>query len=231
MVVLLCLLAFGFETGESLEYEAKYSFLSVGKMTLAVPAESVLGSDTVYHFMSEIVSNPKYGILVSLRDRLDSYSRKRDLQPLLFIKDVRERKYSNHVTVNFDHGRLEARYSDSSVVKILPQSCDLLGFYYKLRILDVAIGDTVVINNHADKKNYAVKVTALRREKVKTPMGEWNCILYEPQTKEKGIFGRDGKLQVWIADDKTRIPIMIKSKMSVGSLTFRVVRMEWGPGQ
>ncbi len=227
MILILIAFGFSFEIGEDLEYEAKFGFLNVGRMTLSIPAETLCGNDTVYHFNSEITSNPRYKMLFSLNDRLDSYSRVSDLRPLIFKKEIQEGRYEATITVNFDHENLKAYYSDSSEVTILPMSFDLLGFYYRLRTLDIAFGDTVIINNHADKKNYSIKVTALWRERVKTKIGEWDCILYEPQTKEKGIFGKDGKLHVWISDDSLRVPVMIKSRMSLGSLTFRLIRCGW----
>ncbi len=231
MLLVLALLGIAFDVGEDLEYEAKYGFLSVGRMRLAVVAETVVKGDSVYRFVSDVSSNPKYRVFFWLKDRLESYSRKNDLLPLIFTKDIHEKNYEKKVTIEYDHENLAAKYSDGTQCAILPASYDLLGFYYRIREMKLALGDTAVINNHTDKKNYAVKVTALRREKVKTQFGEWDCILYEPQTKEKGVFGRDGKLLIWVSDDETRMPVMIKSRMSIGSLTFRIARFVRGGGR
>ncbi|MEO0225996.1 MAG: DUF3108 domain-containing protein [candidate division WOR-3 bacterium] len=222
MIILFIFVSF-LEPGEVLEYEAKYGFLKVGTMRLMVVAETVYNQDTVYHLISDVVSNPRYRLFFWLKDRLESYARKKDLLPVFTVKDIEERNYKKKSTVEFDHKNLRARYSDGSEFKILPESYDLLGFYYKLRELKIEIGDTISINNHTDKKNYTIKVTALQHAKVKTDFGRWDCTLYEPQTREKGIFGKDGKLLVWIADDSTRIPVLIKSRMSLGSLVFNLV--------
>jgi len=40
----------------------------------------------------------------------------------------------------------------------------------------------------------------------------------EPMLKSSGIFRQKGKLTIWLTDDEYKIPILMKSKILVGSV-------------
>lgn len=96
---------------------------------------------------------------------------------------------------------------------------DALASLYYIRTLDLKVGNSVFINNYSDKKNYALEVKVLKKEKVKVPAGRFFCVVVEPILQASGIFKHEGKLKVWLTDDKYKIPVKMKSKVAVGSIT------------
>jgi hypothetical protein len=73
-----------------------------------------------------------------------------------------------------------------------------------------------------------MEVRVLGRQKVKTPAGTFSCVAIEPVLKAGGIFKNKGRLVIWLTDDERRMPVLMKSKVAVGSIS--VVLQEVKPG-
>ena len=73
-----------------------------------------------------------------------------------------------------------------------------------------------------------MEVRVLGRETVKTPAGRFKCVVLEPLLKAGGIFKNKGRLVIWLTDDERRMPVMMKSKVAIGSIS--VVLTEAKPG-
>ena len=43
-----------------------------------------------------------------------------------------------------------------------------------------------------------------------------------------GIFKHEGRLTVWLTDDRVRLPVMMKSKVVVGSITAELTEYRLG---
>ena len=65
-----------------------------------------------------------------------------------------------------------------------------------------------------------VKITVLRRERIKVPAGTFDAIVIRPSIKTKGIFSENGHAEIWLSDDERHIMLQLKSKLSFGSLNL-----------
>ncbi len=63
----------------------------------------------------------------------------------------------------------------------------------------------------------------LRKEKVGVPAGEFDTIVVKPLMKSEGIFSRKGEIYIWLTDDERRIPVMLKTKVKIGSVNATLV--------
>jgi hypothetical protein len=50
----------------------------------------------------------------------------------------------------------------------------------------------------------------------------------EPITQSVGLFKHEGRLKVWLTDDHLRMPVMMKSKVVVGSIVAELVDFQLG---
>jgi len=57
------------------------------------------------------------------------------------------------------------------------------------------------------------------------PAGKFDCILVEPVLKSEGVFKSKGSIYVWVTDDDRRIPVLVKSKVPVGSISVSLTDM------
>jgi hypothetical protein len=85
-------------------------------------------------------------------------------------------------------------------------------------------GRSVHVDILDSKKQWRVEVQVLRREMVKTKWGELQTVLIKPLLKSEGIFDRKGELLVWLTDDARHVPVRMKSKVIVGSVTATLVK-------
>jgi hypothetical protein len=220
MIALLFLL--GFAPGEKLEYEAKWSFLTLGTMTLEIIDTVDYNESHCYHILSLLISNPSLDFLFTLHDTIEVYTRTDDLLPVYYREMINEGKYKSRSELVFNHDSLYVTYDDTLKVDLLKDSRDLLSFWYFLRTVDLEVGDTIPINIHKSKENHEIMCFVVEEKAVKTPLGEFNTVLVAPQTQGKGIFGSGGGMDIWYSCDQNRYPVLIKAKIKSGSILFKL---------
>jgi hypothetical protein len=57
-------------------------------------------------------------------------------------------------------------------------------------------------------------------------IGKLDLIQVEPLAKFEGLFVRKGRMWIWLTDDERRIPVLMKSKIPVGSITAVLEKIE-----
>ncbi len=85
-------------------------------------------------------------------------------------------------------------------------------------------GVGIVVPAFVDKKRHEVIVSMLRREHLKnTLFGDVTTMKVKPAMNFKGLYNKNGNTSIWLTDDVCRIPIIIDSRIVVGSLTAKLV--------
>ena len=210
-----------FGVGERLKFEIKYGFVSAGTATLGIPEIVAERGYECYRIVSLAESNSFFSAFFTVRDVAESYLDTRELIPRRFEKRLREGDFRAHDIVLFDHDRHVAIYPKRGdrLVPISVGAQDILSSLYYVRMMDLTVGRSTFIDNHADKKNYALEIKVLRKERVKVPVGRFDCLVVEPVMRGAGLFSHQGRLTVWLTDDAARIPVLMKSKIMVGSIS------------
>ncbi len=210
-----------FGVGERLTFEIKYGFISAGTATLGIPETVTERGYECYRVVSVAESNSFFSAFFRVRDVAESYLDTRELVPRRFEKRLREGDFRAHDVVLFDQDRHVALYPKRGdrLVPISVGAQDILSSLYYVRMMDLTVGRSTFIENHADRKNYPLEIKVLRKERVKVPVGRFDCLVVEPVMRGAGLFSHQGRLTVWLTDDAARIPVLMKSKIVVGSIT------------
>jgi hypothetical protein len=218
-----------FGVGESLSFEIKYGFISAGTAIIGIPRIVSVRGRPCYHIVSVAESNSFFSVFFTVRDVVESHMDVRELVPLRFEKRLREGDFRDHDLVEFDHDRNVAIYpeQDGRVVPIASGAQDILTSLYCVRMMDLEVGRSVYIDNHADKKNYPLEIRVLRREAVTVGAGRYNCLVVEPLMRTSGLFRQKGRLTVWLTDDERRVPVLMKSKVIIGSISAELVDISY----
>ena len=74
-----------------------------------------------------------------------------------------------------------------------------------------------------------MEVRVLRKEKLKTALGDVNTIVIRPMVKSEGVFEGKGEVNIWLTDDNRRIPVRAQTRVIVGSVTADLVGGSYGP--
>lgn len=152
--------------------------------------------------------------------------------------EAHEGKRNRETKVTFDRGRnrihyLERDLNKNAVVKTnemdMP-SCvhDVLGAMQKLRELRPEPGTTLEFPVSDGKKLVRARVDAVDKEKISTPMGEFNTIRYEAFLFNGVLYQRKGRLFIWLSNDDKRLPVQLKIQLPfyIGTVTLQLEKAE-----
>ncbi len=103
------------------------------------------------------------------------------------------------------------------------QAFDPLSGFYEIRHRPLRVGHSEYMDVFDSKKLYKVEVQVLKKERIQTPLGEFDTILIKPLLKSEGLFMQKGDFYIWLTDDEKRIPVLIKSKVKIGNFTAHLV--------
>ena len=128
----------------------------------------------------------------------------------------------------FDHARGQAVYKDNLDgrkidVAIHGNTYDAYSSFYYVRTLPLEVGKSVYVSILDNNELWNVEVQVLKKERLDTKHGEVNTILIKPLIKSEGIFERKGEIFIWLTDDARRIPVKMKTKVRIGSITATLV--------
>jgi hypothetical protein len=234
--------AFPFSHGEKLTFQVTWSFLPAGEGILEIlPMERINGVLS-YHFMMTTRTYPFIDLIYKVRDRIDGYTDAAMTHSILY-KKRKEGTSKGNVVVNFDWDKKEAQYSSSgeksNPVPLKPGSFDPLSVFYAFRLQPLRENTEIQVHVTDGKGCVTGKAKIIRRETVTVASGTYDTFLAEPELgRLRGVFekSKSARLQIWVSADHRRIPVRIRSKVSVGSFVAELISAEnlcpdTGPGK
>ncbi len=213
-----------FQPGEKLKFDLKWEFVKAGEATLQVlPAETV-GDVRAYHFQMTAETTSFVDVFYKVRDRVDAFVDTDVTRSLLYKKKQREGKTHRDILVQFDWEKKLAQYTNFNKpkppVELLPGTFDPLSAFYFARTVAPATGLDLQRPVTDGKDVVMGKVEFVRQERIEVNGKTYDTFLVEPEIQHiGGVFEKsdDAKIQVWLTADHRRIPVLIKSKVIVGS--------------
>jgi hypothetical protein len=217
-----------FGPGEELRFAVKYGVVRAGDAGLAVEALETVDGEPALRLVSTARSSRFFSTFFEVKDRVESlWSVSRRL-PIRFEKHIREGGYRRETVLRFDHATNTVVDGKGKQNEILPGSQDVLSAFYFVRTQALEPGDTLRVPNHSDGKNYPLDVEVIRRERVQVSAGTFSCIVVEPLLKTAGLFKQEGRLTIWLTDDSRKMPVLMKSKVAVGSIVAELESFRLG---
>ena len=219
-----------FQGGEEITYKLYYNlgimWLSAGEVTFKV---NDMGSQ--YHVAVAGRTYKSYEWFFKVRDYYDTYIDKNSLLPKTAIRNVREGKYRLYDEITFDQENKKASSLRGKTKDVATKKnynlgeCmhDMLSVIYYSRNIDFESykeGEEFPVKIFMDKEVWPLNVKykgKQSRKKVKGK-GKFNTIKFSPQVVSGRVFKEGEKMMVYVSDDKNRIPLLIESPVSVGSV-------------
>jgi len=229
-----------FQHGERLTYKIYYNlnfiWVPAGEVTFKIFDEG-----NQYHYQAEGQTYDSYEWFFSAKDEYDSWVDKTTLLPNYSERNVNEGNYHIFEKIAFNQAgrkmtvwrspkRGEKEEKTEHTVKA---DCnDVLSSLYNLRNVDYgsqAPGYSVPFRIFMDKEEYPLKMNYLGKESNKKiyKMGRYKTLKFHPEVIAGTVFREDTKMTVWVSDDANRIPLLIESPVSVGSVKM-VLKSYWG---
>jgi hypothetical protein len=140
--------------------------------------------------------------------------------------------------ITFDPAAHKAGYLERDLLKnsVLQQhdidipGCvhDVAGGLFFMRTLNLEPGQSTTVPVTDGKKFAMAKVEAQQREDIKTPEGVFHTIRYEVYLFNNVIYRRPAHLNLWLTDDRRKLPVQIRVRMqiTIGTITLLLEKHE-----
>lgn len=215
--------------GEKMEFSIDYGIINAGDGSLEVVGVGDFAGRTVYRIESKANSNRFFSSIYKVRDKVVSYIDVQTQESLYFYKRLREGDYKKTVEITFDQAAGKAVYADGHTIDTVPGVQDVLSAFFYVRSLDLAPGKVYSVPAHSSGKTYDLKVVVHGREEIEVKAGRFDCFVVEPMLEGDGLFKHEGKLTMYITADARRVPVLIKTKVPVGSIDVQLT--DYRPGR
>ena len=212
-----------FAPGEKLTYAVR-----VGPLGRGTAVAEIVGIDTVrgrqvFHSVFRITGSL---LMFKVRDLYESWFDPNTLVSLRYHQDIDQGPYDRNRTYEIFPGE---KYLDGNKQEFetVEKPLDDGAFLYFLRTIPLEVGQTYTWNRYFKPDRNPVRVTVVRRERIRVPAGEFDAIVLQPKIKAKGIFAEGANAEVWIADDDTRMMLQMKTRLPFGSVQFQLRSREF----
>jgi hypothetical protein len=217
---------FALQMPERLEYDLTWVGILAGYASIEVK-----DSGKEVQFISTAISAPVISAFYKVEDSAVSTLKKGPHKALpgilqnnrVRISEGRHRKdreaqfdLKNRKVTFIDHLQNERVVYDKE--KITEDTMDALTCFYHMRYQPLEVGKTMYAHLFDNKKFYMLEVQVLKREEIETPLGKFKTILIKPILLTEGIFNRKGDVLIWLTDDDKRLPVLLKTKVKIGSI-------------
>ncbi|UCC81217.1 MAG: DUF3108 domain-containing protein [Candidatus Zixiibacteriota bacterium] len=217
-----------FEVGEKLEFSVKYGKLPAGNAVMEIPHIVEIDGHDCYEIISIAESNNVVSVFYKVRDTVKTFIDVDGIFPRKFWKKLQEGSYKTEKTTIFDQKNHYA-ITDGDTIPTYTFVQDAFSSLYYARTQELIPGQDVLIDNHTSKKNFPLKLKVLKKEKVKVPAGEFDCVVVEPVMRAEGIFKAKGRIWVWLTDDQYKMPVLMKTEVFfLGSISAQLKEFKRG---
>jgi hypothetical protein len=212
-----------FKSGEKLSYKLKYGIFTAAEAHLRVEDSPVkFNNEPGYHIIADGYTAGTFDVFYKVRNRYESFIDQKTLLPNYYTENRHESSYKHTDKVTFDHDKGVIK-ADKGQFPFTGKVFDFVSAYYFARCLDISkikIGEKIELKYFLEDGIHALTITYLGKERVKCPLGTFNCLKFNPTIIPGRIFRKDSKLYLWITDDANRIPVKAHVEVVVGSLTM-----------
>jgi hypothetical protein len=214
-----------FGPGERVDFRITYAHLLAGRAWVRVLPGEPAGRP-VLRFVAEAQSQGFFAWLFRFRvdDRTVATWEPESGCSLAVEKRLAEGRAVREQSITFDRKEGVALVTDPKVkdtrFAVGPCVLDVLSAFFVTRLRGVPELTLPVFDNG---KHYQLGVRFLGRERIDLP-GPFGrraaTIVVEPLLLEgTGLFVKQGRLKIWLTDDARRIPVRLRSKVAIGSVS------------
>lgn len=218
-----------FGPGERLDYRITYGILGKrgNAATEVVGVEDVRGN-RAYH-LRFVMKGGALGF--GMDDVQESWLDVGRLYSHRFKQDLNQTTYERLRTLDFYPAervwRRVEKVESGPLASELP--LDDVSFLYWARTLPLEVGQTYTFERYFKESGNPVTLKVLRRQTVKVPAGTFHTIVVQPLIRTSGLFSDGGRAEVYFTDDEHRIIVLLKTKMSIGTLQLQLEK--YTPGE
>jgi hypothetical protein len=171
-------------------------------------------------------TNSFFSTFYKIRDHYRTIIDKDGMYPFFFEQHVREGGFRTNRWELYDQAQ-QFVFTDKHKPEHFttkPFSQSLFSLVYYLRTLTFAPGDSLTINCFVDTMCQTIHMKCMERKTIKLDVGKFDCLLVKPSLVGKGrVFKKEDDIRVWFTNDEFKMPVVIESKITWGTLYARLI--------
>ncbi len=206
-----------FFVGEKLEYDVRFGSLKVGSGSMEVLDIADVRGRPSWHTLFRVNGGiPLYRV----NDRYESWFDVVSITTRRFYQDLEEGNYKpkRHYEMFPERGMFQQ--NDKPEQPTVSSPLDDVSFMYFVRTISLEVGKEYSYSRYFNPEGNPVRLKVVRRETIDTPAGKFRTVVLQPIIRTKGLFSENGRAEIWISDDDSRIVVQLKSRLSIGSLNL-----------
>jgi len=220
---------YSFPVGQTYVYSGEWRIFNAGIATLRL--EQAGREDRV---VGTATATGSVALLYHVQDRFESFFDPASFCSRNIFRHTEEglrRVETNsafdyqHNKVVFDQKNIRKKESKHEEHPIADCVTDLLSAVYYVASLPLQTGGMYSFPLNDGGQTITVNVHVEAREKVKVPAGTFDAIRVQPESAT-GLLKDKGRIWIWYSDDAARVPVQIRARMTWGTLTFLLQRVE-----
>jgi Protein of unknown function (DUF3108) len=204
-----------FLEGETLDYTLRWLKVTGGSARMTI---SPIDNGSRYRITSVAKSSPGFSRFFKVRDEIETIVDRSDFSTVRYVKRLDEDGDKIEETTVIEDGIATRTRKKVKKIPVPRPVMDPISVIDFLRTNDLSVGKSYDLELIADGKRYTVHARVVRREKVETPLGVFDCVRVEPRMVSGGV-EREEKLFIWYTNDERKIPVRIRTEVKVGAIT------------
>jgi hypothetical protein len=209
-----------FTVGERLTYAVKVGPLGKGTAVAEISALDTVRGTPVYHSVFRMNGSL---LFFKVSDEYESWFDPRTFVSLRYRQQIDQGSYERNRTYEiFPERGVYIDPATKNETATVEQPLDDGAFLYFMRTIPLEVGKTYTFNRYFKPDRNPVRVTVVRRERIRVPAGEFDAVVLQPKIKAKGIFAENANAEVWIADDDGRMMLQMRTHMQFGTVQFQL---------
>ncbi|MFN8006585.1 MAG: DUF3108 domain-containing protein [Terriglobia bacterium] len=224
-----------FEVGEKLSFDVSWKIFDAGTATMTLTDRVLVENEEMYKVNAVVRSTGVVSTLFKVVDVFESFFHTKDLCSYRIMKDIWEGRRHRSTLVTFDQRTRKAQMEDRDLAK--PESpvkrvespipgCvqDVISALYMIRTKPLKVDDQIHFPVSDGGRTYDVIVEIQAREEIRTPAGVFQTLRLEPRVFG-GLFKSRGRLFVWVTNDSAKMPVQVKARMNIGTITASLTQV------
>ncbi len=229
-----------FRAGEKAKLKVSYFGIPAGYLILEVLPFSEVNNQKSYHFQVSIQTLSAFNWIYTVDDRVETFLDFETLLPSTYTLKVKETSQIIDARTFFNWNKLQGTYWQNKYTKkkgeekkkitwdFEPYSQNVFSAIFYMRVFQFTPNKELAFRVADYDKNVIFRGKVVRRETLKTSIGEIKTVVIQPQIEFDGIFEPVGDIFIWLTDDVRKIIVRIESKIKIGKLVAEIEELVLG---